>query len=139
MEKASPSRLRRIELPSTTYVDPISKVSGGLTLGRGVLQFLDYVRGVREARVISALFDPEGNRIDGDERIRVIRHPGASPSQWWYQVEAIEDHTFVRLPVIDSDGFEEQIATETGQPNPDARYWRWIQRIPSGSIAGAGG
>jgi hypothetical protein len=120
-------------------VDVISTVSGGMAIGQNVLRFLNIVRGIREANVIAALFDPDGLRKEGDKRINVILHTEQQEEgTWWYEVEAMDDYSFVRFPVIES-GIAEVLGQEVGASNPDARYWRWVGQGLPGRIYGSAG
>lgn len=116
-------------------VGAIGGISGGLAVGQGLLQFLDYLRGIREARIWAALFDADGTRLEGSERVKVIVHRADQPTVWWYQVEELSDYTFVRIPVI-SSGIDELIGQIVGSPNPDVRFWRWSVRPQTGAIVG---
>jgi hypothetical protein len=114
----------------------ISTVSTGIAIGQNVLRFLNIVKGIKDANVIAALFDPDGNRKDGDKRIKVIVHAeGQEAGTWWYEVEALSDYTFVRFPVSES-GITEVIGAANEALNPDARYWRWVPLGLPGRIYG---
>jgi hypothetical protein len=115
--------------------DVISTVSGGLAIGQSVLQFLGYIRGVKDAKVISALFDPDPNLKYGDEKIHVLRHNQEDDRVWCYEVEDLEDYTFVRFPVIGS-GIAEVTGALAGARNPEARLWRWVSMGLPGRIYG---
>jgi hypothetical protein len=117
--------------------DVISTVSGGLAIGQSILQFLSYVRDVKDARVISALFDPEANLKHGDKKIRVLRHEHEDETVWWYEVEDFEDYSFVRFPVVGS-GIVEMIGSRQDAKNPYARFWRWVGGGLPGRIYGGG-
>jgi hypothetical protein len=116
-------------------VDVISAVSGGLAIGQNVLQFLGYVRKLTGANVIAALFDPDAKLKKGDEKIQVRRHETENDERtWWYEVEDLEDYSFVRIPVVGS-GIVEIVGAVQGK-NPDARYWRWVSQALPGRIYG---
>lgn len=113
-------------------IDP-SSLTGAV---RDVWQFLALLRGVAGAGVIAAHFKWDGTRIDGSNRIKIVKHREEEyPDRFWYEVEALDDYTFLRFPVIESAAHE-LIGTVKGQRNPDARYWRWVAPIPPGAIAG---
>jgi hypothetical protein len=115
----------------------ISTVSSGLAIGQNVLRFLNFVRRIKDANVISALFDPDGSKKLGDKRVKVIVHTeGQEAGTWWYEVEAFGDYSFVRFPVIES-GITEVIGAENEALNPDARYWRWVSLGLPGRIYGS--
>ncbi|MHB8576843.1 MAG: hypothetical protein ACYDCQ_16105 [Dehalococcoidia bacterium] len=115
-------------------VDPVSAVSGGVTLTQGVVQFLGYLRRVRDTGIISALFDGQGNRTAGSDKIAVAVYPhSGAKNAWWFEVKRIDEYSFVRIPLIES-GIAEQIGLVSGAPNLDARYWRWIAQTQQGKI-----
>jgi hypothetical protein len=49
-------------------------------------------------RIISALFDWEGKRIEGSDKLKVKRVP-LFVNVWWYIVEPFDDYQFVRIPM----------------------------------------
>src|SRR5688572_22528040 len=119
-------------------MDPFTVLSGGISLTRDLVQFLSWVRRLRGAKPISAMFDPQGQRLAGDPRIEVERHEdkGGDPiTTWWFEVKPIADYAFVRFPLIES-GIQELIGKHPDEPNPHARFWRWVPTMPSGALAG---
>jgi len=107
-----------------------------MAIGQNILQFLNFVRNVRGANVIAGLFDPNGNLKQGDKRIRVLRHEDREDEgSRWYEVEDLEDYTFVRFPVVGS-GIAELIGAKEEATNPEARYWRWVTQGLPGRIYG---
>ena len=76
-------------------VDPVSAVSGGVTIAQGLWSFISWIRGVAGADVLSAYFRWDGSRILGSNRIEVEKH---APSEeiWWYSVKDCEVFVFVR-------------------------------------------
>ena len=114
--------------------DPISLISGGISIAQGVLQGLDFIRGIAGSKVISGYFRHDGTRIEGSEKVEILVHPSEkNPSVWWYQVKPVEDYAFMRIPVVDS-GVHELLGLVAGEPNPDADYWRWIVTTSPGVI-----
>lgn len=83
-------------------MDPVTTISGGVTIGQCSLQTLNDIRGVRGSGVISALFDSEGVRISGRDVVKVIRHASEGRKDlWWFQVQEVKDYAFMRFPVVD--------------------------------------
>lgn len=117
-------------------VDLISVVTGGITITHGVLQFLEYLKGVRDTNIISAFFGWDGIRIDGSEIIEIEKHLIQDQDDvWWFCVKEVPEYTFIRLPVIESC-VDELAGLVEGEKNPDARYWRWIAKVRQGVIIG---
>jgi hypothetical protein len=116
--------------------DPVAVMSGALSVARGLWQFLGFVRGVAGSDVISAYFSWDGTRLEGSEMIVVEKHQDANdPASWWFSVRDELDYVYVRYPVVESCAHE-LVGQEPGQPNPDARFWRWVAPVPPGAIAG---
>ncbi len=70
-----------------------------------VLALLEYLdKHAEELNVKKALFNPDGTRAEGDKDIvvNVVPVKGKEATQWYYQVQPIDDYTFVYLPVIPS-------------------------------------
>jgi hypothetical protein len=113
--------------------DPFSIIGGA----RDLWQFLTFLRGVAGANVIAAQFKWDGTRVDGSDKITIRKHREEEyPDRFWYEVEPLDDYTFVRFPVVESSAHE-LVGTVKGQANPDARYWRWV--APDGSPPWASG
>jgi hypothetical protein len=118
-------------------LDPISVISGGISIVQGLWQFLSFVRGVAGADIISAYFKWDGTRLEGSERIVVDKQEdGSDPHSWWFSVREESDYVYVRYPVVESCAHE-LVGQVTGEANPDARYWRWVAPMPQGVIAGS--
>ena len=115
--------------------DPISVISGGVSIVQGLWQFLGFVRTVTGADVISAYFNWDGTRLEGNEQVVVEKDPDADDHSWWFHVRDDLDYVYLRFPVVDSCAHE-LVGTLSGQSNPDARYWRWVAPVPPGAIAG---
>jgi hypothetical protein len=115
--------------------DVVSTVSSAMAIAQGVVRFLDVVKGIKDADVISALFGSDGERKHGDERIEVVVHQDPRPGTWWNEVAPRDDYSFVRFPVIESRMFE-VIGMNEEADNPDARYWRWIAQPLPGRLYG---
>jgi hypothetical protein len=112
--------------------DPLA-ISGSV---RDLWQFLTFLRGVAGADVIAGQFKWDTTRVEGSSKINIRTHREEEhPNRFWYEVEPIEDYTFLRFPVVESSAHE-LVGTIKGQSNPDARYWRWVAPVPPGAIAG---
>lgn len=110
--------------------DPFSVFSGA----RDLWSFLSFLRGVAGAHVIAAQFKWDGTRVDGSEKIKINKHREQEfPDRFWYEVEGLDDYTFIRFPVVESCA-QELVGMVKGQKNPDARYWRWVAPVPPGAI-----
>jgi hypothetical protein len=106
-------------------VDPISVISGGMSIAKGSYDFLNFIHGIKDTDVIAALFDEEGNRTDGSNKIEVEKLPsGNRPDIWWYSVKEIPGYVFDRIPLTASCVMEEA-GCITGEQNPHADRWRW--------------
>ena len=116
--------------------DPVSILSGVMSLGQGLFQFLDYIKSLKGSDVISAYFNHNGELIDGDKRIKISKISDAkSPDNWYYHVNEIEDYTFTRIPVGASSLIE--LIGHTGEKNyADTRFWRWVSQQAPGRIIG---
>jgi hypothetical protein len=114
-----------------------STISAALDVARSSWGLLTYLRRVAGADVISAYFKYDGTRIEGSAKIQVERHPHATqPEVWWYSVAATEDYVFLREPVTPSCALE-AVGTLGSEPQPDARYWRWVAPVLPGRTYGA--
>jgi len=110
-------------------VDPISAISGGMSIAKGSYDFLNFIRGIKDTDVIAALFDEEGNRTDGSNKIEVEKLPsGNRPDIWWYSVNEIPGYVFDRIPLTASCVMEEA-GCITGEQNPQRTFpncsWLW--------------
>jgi hypothetical protein len=96
----------------------------------------ELVRRVNQGRkILSALFDPDGKRISGEERLAVELHPlEGNPAVWWYSVASVDDYHFIRIPV-NAGAVIESLGTPQGQKNADAAYFRYVG-VPDGHIFG---
>lgn len=89
-----------------------------------------------KSNVPSALFDWEGNRIEGDDRIKVnlIKGQGEESKAWWYCVEAVENYQFIRIPV-NASAVIESLGAPINENNRVSDYFRYIP-TPDGHIYG---
>lgn len=106
-------------------VDPISVISGGMTIAKGSYDFLNFIRGIKDTDVIAALFDQEGKRTDGSDKIEVLKIiDERRPDIWWYTVNEVSGYVFDRIPLTSSCVMEEA-GYIFGEMNPHAALWRW--------------
>lgn len=119
-------------------IDDIGLVTSGASLLQQVFALGKHLKGIIGTDVISAHFDPAGQRISGDEEIEIDRQfVGDGEAIWFFIVKDIPGYTFVRAPVIESVAVE-LTGIEVGKKNHDARIWRWIApRIPGVIYDGA--
>ncbi len=93
-------------------------------------------RHIPDSGMMSALFDEQGQRTEGDAHINVRRIDVAIPKFpdagiWWLEVDPVEDYTFLRWPVIDSCLRElawRQLTPDGLLPAdpPNVNRWRWV-------------
>jgi hypothetical protein len=96
----------------------------------------DLVRRAYQGRnILSALFDADGKRLAGDERLAVEMHQlEGNPAVWWYSVAPVDDYHFIRIPV-NAGAVVESLGTPQDQRNADAAYFRYVG-VPDGRIYG---
>ncbi|MCH9048156.1 MAG: hypothetical protein IH836_04290, partial [Proteobacteria bacterium] len=51
--------------------DPISIISGGITITETIFDKLNYIKNIAEANVISAYCKFDGNKVEGHDNINV--------------------------------------------------------------------
>ncbi len=79
-----------------------------------------------EHKIIAALFDWKGERLEGDERLKVyFNEVGKGGDLWFYEIEPFEDYQFVRIPV-NVGGVIESLGTSEGEKNPQGKLFRYI-------------
>ncbi len=84
--------------------------------------------------VISALFDSNGTKIEGDERIAVEKLPVAGRTdQWFYRVRPVSEFVFVYMPVIPTVDVD---FGRRGTNNPEASLFRFVGNMFSSVISG---
>jgi len=116
--------------------DPISIISGGMSIADGIMQFLDFIKGLAGSEVISAYFKYDGTKVEGSDKIVIELHPNDDcPEVFWLSVKSIEDYAFVRFPINDTC-VHELIGTEAEKKLPDPRYWRWVAKPRPNVIVG---
>jgi len=114
----------------------LSTVSGGIQIAKSCWAFLEYLRWVAGADVISAYFRYDGTRVEGSDKVEVELHRvEGQASVWWFSVKPFSDYAFVREPVNPSCAHE-IIGQVVGEALPDSRYWRWVAPTLPGQIYG---
>lgn len=96
----------------------------------------ELLRGIRlEHRVLSALFDADGSRVEGDDELSVRVHQGAGDTnKWWYETCGPTGYEFVRIPV-NVGGVVESLGQAQGQGSRDSKYFRYVA-APDGRVHG---
>jgi hypothetical protein len=80
------------------------------------------------------LFDEEGKRTDGSNKIEVVRHNDPDRAGiWWYTVKEVPGYVFDRIPLTVSC-VEEMPGRINGEQNPRAIIWRWYAPERQGVI-----
>ena len=88
-----------------------------------------------KAKILAALFDPDGSRLEGDDQISVEVHRESDDSDvWWYEIKPLDDYEFIRIPVNVS-AVVESLGQIEGKPGRDADYFRYVP-VPDGRIRG---
>ena len=114
-------------------IDPISAISGGMSIAKGSYDFLNFVRGIKDTDVIAALFDQDGRLTDGNEKIDVEKILTDRVDIWWYKVKEVPGYVFDRIPLTASC-VQEMAGCIQGEANPRADYWRWYAPERQGVI-----
>ena len=116
-------------------MDPAT-ITTGIGIAKSALQLAEWLKGIGDATVRSALFNFQGTRLEGDPKIEIERHsPPNKPEIWWFSVKPVEDYVFIRFPLSES-GLYELIGVIEGETNPDSRYWRYVAEPLKGRIYG---
>ncbi len=116
--------------PATGGGSVIDMISDAIAL----IEFLR--KHYEEYKVLSALFDWKGKRIEGDSELRVEITPDPKRKDvWFYHVVGPKDYVFVHMPVV--AGLYPDYATVGGAPNPDANYFRYVDTPLSSFSEGA--
>ena len=119
--------------------DPITVVAAGTTAARGGLGLVEFLwdKG-RDADVLAALFDPDGARIEGSDRIQINRIPGSTEGQWWYRPVLIAGFELIPYATNPYLGVREIGRATGGQLRArDRLVWRWVEPPPLGFVFNA--
>jgi len=77
-------------------------------------------------QTISALFDYDGKRIEGDEQVVVTRiQAGDAKDKWFYRITPIQGYVFIYLPTIPGSVYVAHGKYET-DTNPRAELFRFV-------------
>lgn len=90
----------------------------------------------KDIKIISAMFDFEGNRLYGDKNIVVVKNSykdAPKDKAWFYSIEKYKDYVFIRIPVNPGCVIESPAMHD----RPDANFFRYI-KAPDGFIRNAG-
>jgi hypothetical protein len=120
-------------------MDPLSTGSAVVTVGQGGLAFLGFVRDhLGHDDVIAAMFDADGTRLEGHERVCVEKLTVSNQDNAWvYRVQPVGGFTFVAFAV--HPAAELLFETMSGDgPNPTTQHWRWVAPRRSGQIENLG-
>ncbi len=83
----------------------------------------------KNRQIVGALFDWEGKRVEGDDKLKVRRRT-LFHNVWYYSVEPLDDYHFVRIPVNPGPVVEaiDQRAVEMQDPadSPQADSFRYV-------------
>jgi len=85
--------------------------------GQSIISLLGEISKIKDTNTISAYFDYNGERIHGNEKIVVEKHPDTKSEKenvWWFSVQEIPEYTFERFPV-GSQSVYELIANAPGE------------------------
>jgi hypothetical protein len=75
--------------------DPITLIGTGVSVASSTFEILRVARGLKSTGIISALFDEEGNRTDGSDKIEVLKvFDERRPDIWWYYVKEVPGYAF---------------------------------------------
>lgn len=88
----------------------------------------------KDYKVISALFDCYGKKIEGNNNIKVNKHDIAD-NLWFFSVSPYKNFVFIRIPTNPSCVIE-KTGTKNEEKNPDSNFFRYIA-VPDGHIYGA--
>ncbi len=87
-----------------------------------------------EYHVLSALFDSEGKRTEGDSELEVEKIPSGREGRWFYRVKGLEGYVFVHMPVV--AGLYPDYALAGEGPNTDATLFRYVNTPLSSAQGG---
>ena len=113
----------------------IQEVASGASLTKDFFQYLNFLKGVVGADIISSYHRYDGTKVEGSNKIDIELSTTKSPEVFYFNVKPVNNYVFVRFP-LNSAGCEEEIATVKGQVLPDPNIWRWMQSARSGVIVG---
>jgi len=88
--------------------------------------------------VVCALFDWEGNRVEGSPTLTVRRIPDATGRNdaWFYEVSGPEGYVFVHMPVVAGLYVDCALTGKPTNKNADARFFRYVGTPLSSAMGG---
>ncbi|NQS89713.1 hypothetical protein HQ584_08000 [Patescibacteria group bacterium] len=114
----------------------IDKISGGITITGGILQFLKFVKELAGSDIISGYFRYDGTKVKGSNKIEIeLIKDGNDKNVFWLSVKAHDDYAFIHMP-INELSVHELIGTKNNEIMPDPAYWRWVQKPKPNVIVG---
>lgn len=128
-------------------MDPLATAAAGVAVGQAGLGLLGFVRDrLSGDDIIAAMFDPDGTRVYGDDRIvvrrselSVVGQDGADrplTGHWCYSVQEVSGFTFVAFAVHPAAEF--LFVPRAEDPTPTTAAWRWVAPRRSGEITNIG-
>jgi len=76
-------------------------------------------------KIISAIFNSDAKRIEGDDNIMVDKILTKNTKQWFHRVKPFEDYVFIYMPTIPGAVYIDH-ATKEGEVNQNAEYFRFV-------------
>ena len=91
--------------------------------------------GRNRGKVISGLFDWQGNLVEGDDKLKVeVIRDKNRPDIWFYHMTSPKEYVFVHMPVV--AGVYPAYGVHGGGTNRDARYFRYVDTPLSSHTGG---
>ena len=110
----------------------VSTTAGMISDALALIEFLK--KHYDEYHVLSAFFNSEGRRKEGDSELEVQKVPVKDRvGIWFYRVKGPEGYVFVHMPVV--AGLYPDYALAGEGPNTDATLFRYVN-TPVSSVQG---
>ncbi|MBI2800387.1 MAG: hypothetical protein HYX63_08875 [Gammaproteobacteria bacterium] len=88
---------RRVGRPVNPMASTYESISAGIRIAGSAMQFLEYLRNIAEANVISAYFKFDGTHIEGSTKIDIeITVDESRNDVFWLNVKQIKDYVFFK-------------------------------------------
>ena len=113
----------------------LAEASTIIGLGKSSFDFLNFLKGVVGADVISSYHRFDGVRVEGSLNIEIELTKTNNDQEFFLSVKPLLEYVFVRFP-INASGCEEIIGKTEGEEYADPTYWKWVQCSRSGTIVG---
>lgn len=86
-------------------------------------------------KTVSALFKWDGTKVEGDDKIAVVKiQVKGSRDKWFFRIRPVDGYVFVYMPLIPSVVVDN--GTLGGEKNPDADLFRFVGNLFSSVISG---